>query len=93
MLTVNIRALSQKLCSLYAHGQYPGIESKVMLTLCSRSISGHFLNHKKRKMKDFHFIHISLPVSPLSGIPPEQQRSGKCPTNPGTTPANHGQPG
>ena len=30
---------------------------------------------------------------PLSGIPPEQQRSGKCPTNPGTTPANHGQPG
>jgi len=44
-------------------------------------------------MKDFHFIHISLPVSPLSGIPPEQHRSGKCPTNPGTTPDNHGQPG
>jgi hypothetical protein len=42
MLAVNLRALSQKLCSHYARGQYPGIESKVMLTLCSRSISGHY---------------------------------------------------
>jgi len=29
----------------------------------------------------------------LTGIPPVQHRSGKCPTNSGTTPANHGQPG
>jgi len=36
--------------------------------------------------------HTTGPT-PLSRIPPEQHRSGKCPTNSGTTPANHGQPG
>ena len=31
--------------------------------------------------------------SPLSGIPPVQQRSGKSSTGSGRTPDNHGQPG
>jgi hypothetical protein len=41
-----------------------------------------------------HTIPIRYPhLNPLSGPPPVQQRSGKCPTNSGRTPANHGQPG
>jgi hypothetical protein len=36
-------------------------------------------------------ILINLNFPP--GIPPVQQRSGKCPTGSGRTPANHGQPG